>query len=236
MRGIILAGGTGSRLGLLTKSVNKHLLPVGKLPMIYYPLATLLASNIMDITIVSTASGVGQLAAALGSGRLACDLSYKVQDKPGGIVDAMKCAHRVDSLDSIAVILGDNVFNSHTAICSERPGMAHCYLYKCLDQEALKSFGVASFDGGRITGVVEKPADPPSSFVVTGLYVFDPGVWYKIDRLHPSARGELEVTDLLHMYAVEGNLRHTTVSGFWGDAGTFEGLAECSKGVSVCAS
>lgn len=230
MRGVILAGGTGSRLGLLTKTLNKHVLPVASKPMICWPLATLTDNQITDITVVSTPSGVGQIANLLGSGSdFGCDLTYRVQDQPGGVAQALMCAYRKDlNGEPLAVILGDNVFGKTPLILSDT--VTKCYLKRIPDKEKLRSLGVVlAYDkNGSIIGVVEKPVDPPSEFAVTGLYVFGYGVFDVLRTQKASGRGELEITDLLNFYAETETLSCYVTSGFWGDAGTLDGLAECS--------
>ena len=229
MRGVILAGGTGSRLMPLTKSINKHLLPVGGKPMIYWPLKVLLDNHITRISIVSSPSGVGQLAAYLGSGHeFGCQADYHVQDQPGGIAQALAC---VNTYDLLTVILGDNVFlpSPKLPLSSGEP---RCYLKRFrLDSPDLSDFGVPSFHsmGEHITAVFEKPEVPPSEFAITGLYSFGPGVFDMIKNLPPSKRGEIEITDVLNEYAKERRLFDQVVDGFWGDAGTFDGMAECDK-------
>lgn len=230
MRGIILAGGTGSRLGALTKVVNKHLLPVGGVPMVYYPLRVLRDNGIEDITVVSSPDGVGQLAALLGSGaEHGCEFTYRVQDQPGGIAAALVAAGNCGG--SVAVVLGDNVFIPSPVL---KPGVsafrASVFLAKADD---LSGFGVPCFHpaGKHIEGVFEKPKNPPSEYAVTGLYLFGPDVFCNLRELKPSARGELEITDLLHSYAQRRRLNHTVFDGFWGDAGTVEGMRRCEDGI-----
>lgn len=226
MRGIVLAGGTGSRLGALTKAVNKHLLPVGGYPMIHWPLKLLEDNDIDDITIVSSARGVGQLAELLGG-----DFTYRVQDRPGGIAHALSCAWTT-SKESVVVILGDNVFlpTIELPICVV-DGQAICFL-KGVSEWQARELGVARFgDNGGIISVEEKPLNPPSYFAVTGLYMFGPDVFDRITSMHYSARGELEISDLLNKYADEGNLDHEYVQTFWGDAGTPTGIAVCAAAI-----
>lgn len=219
MRGIVLAGGTGSRLGSLTKAVNKHLLPVYDRPMILWPIQTLKDNGILDITIVSTPKGIGQLAELLGGG-----YTYRVQDQPGGIAQAILCAAD-KSAESIAVILGDNVFLPSPEI----PDLvdAWCFLHHSPSHD-LRQFGVPQIAGSFISEVVEKPKSPPSNYVVAGLYVFDSDVFDVVLGQSASGRGEYEVADLLNHYANHQTLNHLFHEGFWGDAGTIEGLAECS--------
>ncbi len=223
MRGIVLAGGTGSRLSPLTIAVNKHLLPVGLKPMIYWPLFLLSQNGIRDITIVSSAHGVGQLAAHLGG-----DFGYRVQDKPGGIAEALYCAKRKHP-EPVAVILGDNVFLPPPKFPNIKTGTYSNYVFlKKVEENRIKEFGVPTFSGDVIRRIDEKPTAPSCNFAVTGLYLFSEDVFDKINTLAYSSRGEMEVTDLLNLYAAEGRLGHQFVNGFWGDAGTFHGIEECS--------
>ncbi len=232
MRGIILAGGTGSRLGDLTKVVNKHLLPVGSHPMIYWPILVLKANSISDITIVSTPRGIGQLAELLGGG-----YTYQVQDKPGGITEAIACADN-GSDDQVVVILGDNIFLPSPRL-SDRlkdgrlvDGCARCWL-KQVPVGRVKEFGAPTFDvDGNIEHITEKPFSPPSCFAVTGLYMFSSEVFERASGVKDSVRGEMEITDLLNLYATQGALSYFTVDGFWGDAGTIQGMAECTVAVN----
>lgn len=233
MRGIVLAGGTGSRLGPLTKVVNKHLLPVSGQPMICWPIQTLLHNGIDEITIVSTPRGIGQLAELLGSG-----YTYRVQSKPGGITQAIECAipeSNVVDHRYVVVILGDNIFTPPPLIPLE-DGNAYVFL-KEVPAERAREFGVPTLDSaGKIRNIIEKPTYPTCNLAVTGLYVFPPDVFRKAATIKQSERGETEITDLLNVYAHEQKLEHSFVSGFWGDAGTPEGLAEvnaycCHKGL-----
>lgn len=224
MRGIVLAGGTGSRLGPLTKAVNKHLLPVGGVPMITWPINTLLENGITDITIVSSAHGIGQLAMLLGGG-----YTYRVQEKPGGITQAIACANN-DQKDAVAVILGDNVFLPSPRIPRYHPTVkrASCYL-RSVSPNRVKEFGVPTFGpDGNISRIDEKPTTPANNKAVTGLYVFSHDVFDEIRSIGRSVRGEFEITDLLNLYADIGVLDHTETNGFWGDAGTIDGMMECS--------
>ena len=228
MRGIVLAGGTGSRLGDLTKVVNKHLLPVGGKPMIYWPIQVLQDNGIGDITIVSPPKGIGQLAELLGSG-----YTYRVQDKPGGIAHAIACA-QTKSDEQIIVILGDNVFlPSPSNFYFRTKTVACCFVKEVLPDQA-KEFGIATFkDPWGIDYITEKPEKPESNFAVTGLYIFSPDVFGKISTLGRSNRGEVEVTDLLNLYAKCNQLDYFLVTEFWGDAGTLEGLERCADAVRI---
>lgn len=231
MRGVILAGGTGSRLGQLTKTLNKHVLPVYDRPMICWPLKTLTDNGIDDITIVSTPSGVGQIAAILGSGKsYGCELTYKVQEEAKGIADALRIGYGEEKNGQVAVILGDNVFlpspmNLTDFILSDQ---ARAYIHP-QDNERLKALGVARFKNGEIESIIEKPAFPPSDFAVVGLYVFGSRISDVVKLSEPSERGEMEITDVLNQYATRELLLYTSLTGYWGDAGTFEGLIECSN-------
>ncbi len=227
MRGIILAGGTGSRLGAVTKVVNKHLLLVGGKPMIQWPIDVLRHNGVYDITIVSTPRGVGQLAELLGGG-----YNYRVQDEPGGIAQAIGCAGRYQSEDSsIAVILGDNVFFPSPILCHLTPDCsAACVFLKEVSADRIKEFGVPRFDGPKIIHIEEKPEFPDCNVAVTGLYIFSPDVFDRILTIGHSARGESEVTDLLNMYATENSLAYRVVlGGCWGDAGTIAGMRDIEE-------
>lgn len=227
MRGVVLAGGTGSRLADLTRAVNKHLLPVGGRPMIYWPLRILCDSFIRDVTIVSSARGVGQLAELLGGG-----YTYRVQDRPGGIAQAIACAD--DGTDrSVVVILGDNIFLTAPRLDEFRDSGRACCFLKIATPDKLRECGVPTFDqtSRRITVITEKPDTPASPYVVTGLYVFSPDVFRRISGVGASARGEMEITDLLNTYADDRLLDYTVVDRFWGDAGTLEGMSDCNTAI-----
>jgi glucose-1-phosphate thymidylyltransferase len=218
MRGIVLAGGTGSRLHPITRVVNKHCLPVNGQPMVYGAVKLLLANGCADITIVSTRSGVGQLAELLGA-----DFTYRVQDKPDGVAGALLCAERRGMMESVLVVLGDNVFNPTPIVHGPAPV---CYLYRTRN---LGGFGVARFEDARLVSIVEKPDVPPSEYACVGLYLLPSDCFELVRRQTPSARGELEITDLLNQYAVRGLLNYEVLGGFWGDAGTFEGIKACES-------
>lgn len=231
MKGIILAGGTGSRLHPLTKTLNKHILPVYDRPMICWPLKTLTDNGIDDITIVSSPSGVWQIAGILGSGSTSgCNLTYRAQDDATGIANALKAAGLHGVPGPVAVILGDNIFlDSPSFGFSDPNDGATVFLREVDDSEKLKGFGVPSFgDGGTISEIVEKPAYPASKFAVTGLYIFKLTV-PDIPSIPCGRRGEFEITDVLNAYAKYGHLSDQYFCGdFWGDAGTIKGLYECS--------
>lgn len=224
MKGVILAGGTGSRLLPLTKITNKCLLPIFNQTMIEYPLATLLKAGIREILIVSGRERAGDFIEYLGSGRdFGAKFSYKVQDEAGGIAQALLLAEDFADSRPVTVILGDNIFedNFSRAVKTFRSG-ARIFLKKVPNS---KRFGVAVLEGKRAVKIIEKPSQPPTPFAVTGLYQYDAKVFGIIKRLKPSARGELEITDVNNAYIRRNSLKAEFVKGFWTDAGTFESLA-----------
>lgn len=221
MKGLILAGGLGTRLGELTKVTNKHLLPVYSKPMIYYPLETLIDAGINEIMIVSGPEHTGDFAGLLGSGeRFGVDLQYAVQEKPLGIAHAILYAENFAGNGSIAAILGDNIFEDKFKFVDFDYG-AKIFLKEVPDADR---FGVAEIANGRIAGIEEKPRNPKTNYAVTGLYLYDNSVFDRIKELKPSARGELEVTELNNSYIKEGKMQHEILKGFWTDAGTFDSL------------
>jgi glucose-1-phosphate thymidylyltransferase len=223
MKGIILAGGTGSRLMPLTKVTNKHLLPVYDKPMIHYPLQTLLNAGITEIMIVSGRGHAGHFLELLGSGSdVGARFTYEIQDAAGGIAQALGLAERWAGTDSVAVILGDNIFsdNVQKEIESFSSG-AKIFLKEVPDANR---FGVAEIDGEKIASIEEKPSSPKSNYAVTGLYLYDADVFDIIKNLKPSQRGELEITDVNNSYIKRGAMRFSILRGDWSDAGTFESL------------
>jgi glucose-1-phosphate thymidylyltransferase len=230
MKGIILAGGTGSRLFPLTKITNKHLLPVYDKPMICYPLNTLINAGIDDIMIVSGRGHVGHFLELLGSGsELGVRLSYEIQDGAGGIAQALGLAQRWAGDDAVTVILGDNIFEDSVkdAVQSFKSG-ARIFLKEVSDAQR---FGVAEVAGDRIVGIVEKPQHPKTNLAVTGLYIYDSDVFRIIRDLKPSGRGELEITDVNNAYIRNAAMTFSLLSGFWSDAGTFDSLLRASMKV-----
>lgn len=231
MRGIVLAGGTGSRLWPLTKVTNKHLLPVGRHPMIYYPVHALLDAGIEDILIVTGVEHAGEVVTLLGSGKsLGVHFSYCVQDRPGGIADALGLARDFSRGDRSLVILGDNVFTQSLgpfakAFLRQDRG-ARILLHRVRDPGR---FGVPVFEGPEIVRIDEKPERPQSEFCVTGVYMYDADVFDVIAGLHPSARGELEITDVNNHYIAQGSMRWDVLTGPWTDAGTFESLQAANR-------
>jgi len=227
MKGIILAGGTGSRLFPLTKVTNKHLLPVYDKPMIYYPLQTLIDAGITEIMIVSGRGHAGHFLELLGAGmEFGAQLTYEIQEGAGGIAQALGLAQRWANNDSVTVILGDNIFEDSVrdAVQSFTSG-AHVFLKEVLDAQR---FGVAQVSGSRIISIEEKPSLPKSNLAVTGLYIYDAGVFRIIQDLKPSARGELEISDVNNAYVNNNQMRFSLLKGFWSDAGTFDSLIRAS--------
>lgn len=223
MKGVILAGGTGSRLYPLTKITNKHLLPVYDKPMIYYPLQILIDTGLDEIMIVSGRGHAGHFLELLGSGSdFGVHLTYEIQEEAGGIAQALGLARDFVDDDNVAVILGDNIFQDDVreAVQSFESG-ARIFLKEVPDASR---FGVAEVDGDLIVSIEEKPAQPKSNYAVTGLYLYDNDVFDIIKTLKPSGRGELEITDVNNEYIRRGAMSFSVLSGFWSDAGTFESL------------
>jgi len=223
MKGIILAGGTGSRLYPLTKVTNKHLLPVYDKPMIYYPLQTMIDAGIDEIMIVSGKGHAGHFLELLGSGsEWNASFTYEIQDKAGGIAQALGLAEQFADDENVAVILGDNIFQDviKEEVLSFGNG-ARIFLKEVQDAGR---FGVAELDGDRVLCIEEKPEVPKSNYAVTGLYMYDTGVFDVIRRLEPSGRGELEITDVNNYYIEVGGMGYRVLDGYWSDAGTFESL------------
>lgn len=222
MKGIVLAGGTGSRLFPLTKVTNKHLLPVGDKPMIYYPITKLTDAGIDEILIVTGTDHMGDVVNLLGSGKdFGCRFTYKVQDEAGGIAQALGLAENFIGDDSMTVILGDNIFEaSLDEALNNYPGSgAQIMLQKVEDPER---FGVVELKGDKILSIEEKPEQPKSDFAVTGIYMYDSSVFELIKNLKPSQRGELEITDVNNHYIQMGTMRYSILDGWWTDAGTHE--------------
>lgn len=229
MKGIILAGGAGTRLYPLTKITSKQLLPVYDKPMIYYPLETLLKAGIRDILIIIAPNNAGDFLNLLGSGKeYGCNFTYEIQDRPEGLAQAFKIGERFIGDDDVAMILGDNLFEDDfsEAITSFKKG-ARVFAKEVDDPER---FGVVAFDDNKkVISIEEKPDQPKSNYCVTGLYIYDNSVINKVNSLEPSARGEYEITDLNNLYLEEGTLDVAFVEGRWYDTGTFESLFEATQ-------
>ena len=231
LRGIVLAGGTGSRLMPLTKVTNKHLLPVGQKPMIFYPIEKLTTAGIEEILIVTGVEHMGDVVSLLGSGKdFNCRFTYKVQDEAGGIAQALALAENFAQNQPIAVILGDNIFQANLKSYAEKfiaqGAGARILLREVADPQR---FGVAELADGKIIGIEEKPEQPKSNYAVTGIYFYDGEVYDIIRTLKPSARGELEITHVNDAYIAKGQLAYDILQGWWTDAGTFESLTRASE-------
>lgn len=227
MKGIVLAGGTGSRLSPLTKITNKHLLPIYDKPMIYYPIQTLVDAGIRDILIVTGGKNAGDFLRLLANGKHfgLKHINYTYQDGEGGIADALSLAEHFADGGKICVILGDNIIQgtirSAVEQFQQQARGARILLKKVPDAER---FGVAEIEGNRIVKIEEKPERPKSNFAVTGIYMYDGTVFDKIKTLVPSRRGELEITDVNNAYIEEGSMTFSFLEGWWTDAGTFDSL------------
>jgi len=231
MKGVVLAGGTGSRLLPLTKVTNKHLLPVGRKPMIYHPVEKLTEAGLTEILIVTGVEHMGDVVSLLGSGKdFGCRFTYKVQDEAGGIAQALSLAENFAGGDRLAVILGDNIFQDslrdQVGQYGEQKRGARVLLKQVPDPHR---FGVAEIKDGKVLGIEEKPKNPRSDWAVTGVYFYDSQVFDIIRTLRPSGRGELEITDVNNAYLRKGELTYGQMRGWWSDAGTFESLARVQR-------
>ncbi|WP_018887670.1 sugar phosphate nucleotidyltransferase [Paenibacillus massiliensis] len=231
MKGIILAGGTGTRLFPLTKVTNKHLLPVGKYPMIFHSIYKLRKAGIKDILIVTGKEHMGDVVNLLGSGKeMGVTFTYKVQDEAGGIAQALDLAEQFIGNEKMVVILGDNVFEDditpYVNRFDEQAHGAKLLLQKVHDPQR---FGVAELHGSHIISIEEKPLNPKSDYAVTGIYMFDHHVFDIVKTLKPSSRGELEITDVNNAYINRGTLTYDVLQGWWTDAGTHSSLARANE-------
>ncbi len=232
MKGIVLAGGLGSRLFPLTRVTNKHLLPVYDRPMIYYPIQTLVNAGITDILLVTGGQDAGDFLRLLGDGREfgLKHINYTYQQGEGGIADALRLAEFFAAREKICVILGDNIIEKNIVDArrrfEEQERGAHIILKDVPDPER---FGVPVLEDGRIARIEEKPKQPQSPYAVTGIYFYDATVFDRIQRLAPSARGEFEITDVNNSYLADGVLSHSFLDGWWTDAGTFESLLRANN-------
>lgn len=226
MKGIILAGGSGTRLRPLTRVTSKQLLPIYNKPMIFYPLETLIKAGIKEILIIVAPDHAGDFLKLLGSGKeFGCKLTYEIQDKPEGLAQAFLIGENFIGDDDVTLILGDNLYEDdfQEAISTFKNG-GRVFAKKVKDPER---FGVVEFDEDKkALSIEEKPEKPKSDYAVTGLYIYDNTVIQKAKSLQPSARGELEITDLNNVYLKEGSLDVAFVEGKWLDTGTFESLHE----------
>ena len=233
MKGVILAGGLGTRLHPLTKVTNKHLLPVWNKPMVYYPIGTLVDAGIEDIMLVTGGNSAGDFLRLLGSGKEfgLKDISYTYQEGEGGIAEALGLAEHFVDRDKVVVMLGDNIVQGSireaVAGFREQGQGARIILKKVPDP---RRFGVPELDGDRVVRIIEKPKEPPSEYAVIGIYMYDEQVWDIIKTLKPSDRGELEITDVNNAYIERGQMTYEILDGWWADAGTsFESLIRASR-------
>ncbi len=232
MKGIVLAGGTGSRLFPLTKITNKHLLPVYDKPMIYYPIGTLVNAGIRDILVVTGGRNSGDFLRLLANGKEfgLKHLDYTYQEGEGGIADALSLAEHFADGKKVCVILGDNIIEHNLRRAAEefrrQERGAKILLKEVPDAER---FGVAEILGDRIAGIEEKPPQPKSNYAVTGFYFYDATVFEKVKVLRPSHRGELEITDVNNAYIREGTMTYDFLEGWWTDAGTFDSLRRATN-------
>jgi len=232
MKGIVLAGGTGSRLFPLTKITNKHLLPIYDRPMIYFPIQTLVDAGIRDIMIVTGGRNSRDFLRLLANGKEfgLKHINYTYQEGEGGIADALGLAEHFADGQKICVVLGDNIIEHDIREAAEKfqaqAAGAHILLKEVQDAER---FGVAEVSGGRVVGIEEKPKRPKSNLAVTGIYMYDATVFDKIRTLVPSHRGELEITDVNNAYIEEGTMTFSYLQGWWTDAGTFESLLRAAN-------
>jgi glucose-1-phosphate thymidylyltransferase len=226
VKGVILAGGTGSRLDPLTRITNKHLLPIYDRPMVSYAIEALVRAGLTELMLVTGGTHAGEFFRLLGNGHdhgIAL-LTYAYQEKPGGIAEALGLAQQFVDGDRVCVMLADNVLErtfepSADAFARQENG-ARILLARESDPEHLHHLGVPELgDDGRITRIVEKPDDPPSEYAVTGVYFYDESVWEILPSLKPSGRGELEITDVNNWYVEQGAMEYDVLEGFWGDAG-----------------
>lgn len=231
MRGVILAGGRGSRLYPLTEITNKHLLPVGKEPMIWHSVKQLVGSSIREIMVITSTHHMGDVVNSLGSGRrFDCEFTYRVQEEAGGIAHALALAESFARGERTVVLLADNIFErsirSHVLAFQQQERGARVLLKAVGDPER---FGVAALDEKHVIDIGEKPATPQSNFAVVGCYMYDESVFDVIRSIKPSLRGEWEITSVNNAYIARGCLEYGFVQGRWTDAGTFESLVEANE-------
>lgn len=226
IRGVILAGGKGTRMGELTKVTNKHLLPVGPYPMVYHPLKKLTGAGFQDIMLVSGTEHMGDFVELLGSGKdHKCRLTYRVQDEAGGIAQALGLAELFCTGSRACVLLGDNIFESALTpimdAANQKPDWAWMGLKQVHDPQR---YGVAELQGERVLSIEEKPSQPKSDYAVVGIYIYPADVFEFIKTLKPSKRGELEITDVNNYYLNSGRMGYSILDGYWTDAGTLDSL------------
>jgi glucose-1-phosphate thymidylyltransferase len=232
MKGVVLAGGTGSRLFPLTKITNKHLLPIYDKPMIYYPIQALVDAGIRDILIVTGGRNAGDFLRLLANGKEfgLTHLDFTYQEGEGGIADALGLAEHFADGKKLCVILGDNIIEGNVRAAADdfrKQEKGAKILLKEVDDA--ERFGVAQMENGKIVGIEEKPKHPKSNYAVTGIYMYDETVFDKCRTLVPSRRGELEITDVNNAYIREGTMTYAHLDGWWTDAGTFESLLRATN-------
>ncbi|MBL7661311.1 NTP transferase domain-containing protein [bacterium] len=235
MKGVILAGGLGTRLKPCTLVTNKHLLPVYDRPMIFYPIQALINAGIEDILIVTGGQFAGDFLKLLGNGRSfgLKGFNYTYQEGEGGIAEALSLAEHFAAGEKICVILGDNIIEKNVKAAADafrKQGKGGKILLKEVPDP--ERFGVAEVENGKVLRIIEKPKNPKSNLAVTGIYFYDENVFSLVKQCKPSARGELEITDVNNMYLEQGTLTYDQLDGWWSDAGTFESLLRASTLVS----
>jgi len=232
MKGVILAGGLGTRLDPLTRITNKHLLPIYDKPMIYYPIETLVNAGISDILIVTGGASAGDFLRLLGNGKAfgLKHLNYTYQEGEGGIAAALSLVEHFAGNEAICVVLGDNIIQGNIRQAAdsyrEQSAGAKILLKRVPDPQR---FGVPQLDGKRVVQIEEKPSEPKSEYAVIGIYMYDARVFEIIRTLKPSGRGELEITDVNNAYIERGEMTWDELAGWWSDAGTFESLLHASN-------
>ena len=222
MKGVVLAGGKATRLRPLTKVTNKHLLPIYDRPLIYYPLQAMARAGVQDVLVITNPEHAGHFIQLLGSGReFGLKLAYELQEEAGGLAQAVSLAASFVGNDRMLVLLGDNIFTDDLRPAVERfSAQASGAVIFGVQTEHPEQYGVIEMQGERVIGIEEKPAAPRSNLIQTGIYMYDTEVWSHLRGLEPSARGELEITDLNNIYVTAGTMRCETLEGYWIDAGT----------------
>jgi glucose-1-phosphate thymidylyltransferase len=222
VKGVVLAGGKATRLRPLTKVTNKHLLPIYDRPLIYYPLQAMARAGVRDVLVITNPEHAGHFIQLLGSGaEFGLKLAYELQEEAGGLAQAVNLAESFVGRDKMLVLLGDNIFTDDLRPAVERfSAQDRGAVIFGVEMEHPEQYGVIEMDGERVVGIEEKPQAPKSHLVQTGIYMYDDHIWSHIEQLAPSARGELEITDLNNIYVGEGTMRCETLSGYWIDAGT----------------
>ena len=222
MKGVVLAGGKATRLRPLTKVTNKHLLPIYDEPLIYYPLHAMARAGIRDVLVITNPEHAGHFIQLLGSGaEFGLKLAYELQEEAGGLAQAVSLAESFVGREKMLVLLGDNIFTHDLRPAVERfAAQERGAVIFGVEMEHPEQYGVIEMDGERVVGIEEKPTAPKSHLIQTGIYMYDDRIWSHIEQLAPSARGELEITDLNNIYVNEGTMRCETLGGYWIDAGT----------------